>query len=145
MAGIPRGSLSRAKALRAEFELHEKEAKELLDGWKVLVGAPTKSDKDHHAPPPNENAGLPAQADALAKPRARYPILAAYDHCLKCSHLFNLMDARGVISTTERAALMQRVRSLACRAAAAYLEQASGKGSGGAPTFPGDKGHEVRS
>jgi len=34
-----------------------------------------------------------------------------------------LMDARGVISTTERAALMARVRTLACRTAAAYLEQ----------------------
>jgi glycyl-tRNA synthetase alpha chain len=56
----------------------------------------------------------------------RWPLLAAYDHCLKCSHLFNLMDARGVISTTERAALMARVRTLACRTAAGYLEQRSG-------------------
>jgi glycyl-tRNA synthetase alpha chain len=92
---------SDAKALRAEFELHEKEAKELLDGWKRLEG----------------NVGAPT------KERRRYPILAAYDQCLKCSHLFNLMDARGVISTTERAALMARVRTLSCRAAAAYLEQ----------------------
>jgi glycyl-tRNA synthetase alpha chain len=45
---------------------------------------------------------------------------------LKCSHLFNLMDARGVISTTERAALMARVRGLACRTAASYLEQIGG-------------------
>jgi glycyl-tRNA synthetase alpha chain len=45
---------------------------------------------------------------------------------LKCSNLFNLMDARGVISTTERAALMARVRTLACRGAAAYLEQIGG-------------------
>jgi glycyl-tRNA synthetase alpha subunit len=36
------------------------------------------------------------------------------------------MDARGVISTTERAALMARVRSAACRTAAAYLEQIGG-------------------
>jgi glycyl-tRNA synthetase alpha subunit len=42
--------------------------------------------------------------------------------------LFNLMDARGVISTTERAALMARVRSLSCRTAAAYLEQLGGSG-----------------
>jgi len=134
---------SDAKALRAEFELHEKEAKELLDGWKKLenVGAPTKSastapesqsgktamseaprsadlfSASHEALTVGENVGAPA------KNRARYPILAAYDHCLKCSHLFNLMDARGVISTTERAALMARVRTLACRAASAYLEQ----------------------
>ena len=87
---------SDAAALRADFELHEKEAKQLLEGWKTV---------------------------GEGKGRAWYPLLAAYDHCLKCSHLFNLMDARGVISTTERAALMGRVRTLACRTAAAYLEQ----------------------
>jgi glycyl-tRNA synthetase alpha chain len=140
---------SDAKALRAEFELHEKEAKELLEGWKVLVGAPTKTEKDHAASP-TENAGAPAQPGASAKSRARYPILAAYDHCLKCSHLFNLMDARGVISTTERAALMQRVRTLACRTAAVYLDQLGGKENVGAPTkperatIPGQPRHEVR-
>jgi len=89
---------SDAHAIRAEFELHEKQAKELLDGFKSVEG----------------------------KERGRYPLLAVYDHCLKCSHLFNLMDARGVISTTERAALMARVRSIACRTASAYLEQLSG-------------------
>jgi glycyl-tRNA synthetase alpha chain len=141
---------SDAKALRAEFELHEKEAKELLDGWKVLVGTPTKSEKDRTPPP--DNAGIPVEAGAPTRERVRYPLLAAYDHCLKCSHLFNLMDARGVISTTERAALMQRVRTLSCRAAAAYLEQVNAKGSAGAPPstgrpgFPsGRPGHEVRS
>jgi glycyl-tRNA synthetase alpha chain len=89
---------SDAKAIRAEFDLHEKQAKELLDGWGKAEG----------------------------KQRSRYPLLAAYDHCLKCSHLFNLMDARGVISTTERAALMARVRAVACRTAANYLEQLTG-------------------
>jgi glycyl-tRNA synthetase alpha chain len=89
---------SDAKAIRSEFDLHEKQAKELLDGW----------------------------PKAQARERVRYPLLAAYDHCLKCSHLFNLMDARGVISTTERAALMARVRALACRTAQAYLEQIGG-------------------
>ena len=89
---------SDAAAIRSEFDLHEKQAKELLDGYGALEG----------------------------KERRRYPLLAAYDHCLKCSHLFNLMDARGVISTTERAALMARVRNAACRTAAAYLEQIGG-------------------
>jgi glycyl-tRNA synthetase alpha chain len=42
---------------------------------------------------------------------------------LKCSHLFNLLDSRGVISTTERAALIGRVRQLACRVAEYYLDQ----------------------
>lgn len=48
------------------------------------------------------------------------PILAAYDFCLKCSHLFNILDARGAISTTERAALIARVRYLSCQVAAEY-------------------------
>jgi glycyl-tRNA synthetase alpha chain len=114
---------SDAKALRAEFELHEKEAKELLDSWKALPG----------------NVGAPT------KERVRYPLLAAYDHCLKCSHLFNLMDARGVISTTERAALMQRVRTLACRTAAEYLAQVGAQENAGKPTSPNrDSSAEVR-
>jgi glycyl-tRNA synthetase alpha chain len=71
-------------------------------------------------------------------------LLAAYDHCLKCSHLFNLMDARGVISTTERAALMQRVRTLACRAAAAYLQQSESGKKVGPPAGAQKAGHEVR-
>jgi glycyl-tRNA synthetase alpha chain len=52
-------------------------------------------------------------------------VLAAYDHCLKCSHLFNLLDSRGVISTTERAQLIGRIRQIACRVAIDYLAQQS--------------------
>jgi glycyl-tRNA synthetase alpha chain len=89
---------SDAGAIREEFELHERQTKELLEGFAGVEGTE----------------------------RGRYPVLPAYDHCLKCSHLFNLMDARGVISTTERAALMARVRGLACRTAAAYVEQIGG-------------------
>jgi glycyl-tRNA synthetase alpha chain len=80
---------------RSLFELHEKEAKQLLEKYR--------------------------KADDKAKDR--FPLLAVYDHCLKCSHLFNLLDSRGVISTTERAQLIGRVRQLACRVAADYLEQ----------------------
>ncbi len=50
-------------------------------------------------------------------------MLAAYDQCLKCSHLFNVLDSRGVISVTERATLIGRVRQIACRIAKAYLDQ----------------------
>jgi glycyl-tRNA synthetase alpha chain len=134
---------SDAKALRSEFELHEKEAKELLDGWKQLVGAPTKDAKEH-ATHKTEAPLAPSDPAAAAKARARYPILAAYDHCLKCSHLFNLMDARGVISTTERAALMQRVRTLACRAAAAYLEQIGGAAAPSGASRPEPPGSRPR-
>uniref|UniRef100_A0A8J4M6E0 Glycine--tRNA ligase alpha subunit n=1 Tax=Acidicaldus sp. TaxID=1872105 RepID=A0A8J4M6E0_9PROT len=45
----------------------------------------------------------------------------AYDQCIKASHLFNLLDARGVISVAERAAYIGRVRALAKRCAEAWL------------------------
>jgi len=50
-------------------------------------------------------------------------VLPAYDHCLKCSHTFNLLDARGAISVTERVAYIARVRKLARGCAEAYLRQ----------------------
>ena len=80
---------------RKLFQIHETEATRLL----------------------NTFADLPGEG------KRRYPILAAYEHCLKCSHLFNVLDARGVISTTERAALIGRVRQIACRVAKAHLSQ----------------------
>jgi glycyl-tRNA synthetase alpha chain len=49
--------------------------------------------------------------------------LPAYDQVLKCSHTFNLLDARGAISATERAAYIGRVRGLAREVAQLYLEQ----------------------
>ncbi len=48
--------------------------------------------------------------------------IPAYDQVLKCSHTFNLLDARGAISVTERAAYIARVRNLARGVALAYLE-----------------------
>jgi len=80
---------------RTLFELHEKEAKQLLEKYRT----------------------------ADEKSKTRFPLLAAYDHCLKCSHLFNLLDSRGVISTTERAQLIGRVRQIACRVAGDFLAQ----------------------
>ncbi len=50
-------------------------------------------------------------------------VLPAYDYVLKCSHTFNLLDARGAISVTERTAFIHRVRSLARACARAYVEQ----------------------
>ena len=47
--------------------------------------------------------------------------LAAYDAALKCSHLFNVLDARGAVSVTERTAYIKRVRVLALRCAKGYL------------------------
>jgi glycyl-tRNA synthetase alpha chain len=54
-----------------------------------------------------------------------FPVLQAYDFCLKCSHLFNLLDARGAISVTERAAMIARVRRLATLVARDWLDQRS--------------------
>ena len=48
-------------------------------------------------------------------------VLPAYDQCIKASHRFNLLDARGVISVTERAAYIGRVRALARASAEAWL------------------------
>jgi glycyl-tRNA synthetase alpha chain len=49
--------------------------------------------------------------------------LPAYDQALKCSHTFNVLDARGAISVTERAAYIGRVRALARRVAQLYVEK----------------------
>ncbi|MGA2694922.1 MAG: glycine--tRNA ligase subunit alpha, partial [Terriglobales bacterium] len=57
------------------------------------------------------------------KERQQFPILAAYDLCLKCSHLFNILDARGAISVTERVGVIARVRALAVGIAKAYVDQ----------------------
>jgi glycyl-tRNA synthetase alpha chain len=65
------------------FELHEEEGQRLL-------------------------AAYPKYPDQL-----RFPVLAAYDQTLKCSHLFNLLDSRGAISVTERVGVIARVRKLA--------------------------------
>ncbi|MEN3930217.1 glycine--tRNA ligase subunit alpha [Microvirga sp. W0021] len=53
--------------------------------------------------------------------------LPAYDQCLKASHLFNLLDARGVISVTERQSYILRVRELAKACGAAWLKTAGGQ------------------
>ncbi len=49
--------------------------------------------------------------------------LPAYDYCLKCSHVFNILDARGAISVTERTHYIDRIRNLARIAAKNYLAQ----------------------
>jgi glycyl-tRNA synthetase alpha chain len=49
-------------------------------------------------------------------------VLPAYDFCLKCSHHFNMLDARGALSVTERTTYIARVRNLAKKCAAGYLK-----------------------
>jgi glycyl-tRNA synthetase alpha chain len=69
-----------------------------------------------------------AECAALVDKRLALP---AYDQCLKASHLFNLLDARGVISVTERAAYIGRVRALAKACCEAWL---------GTPPLPAGRG-----
>lgn len=76
-----------------EFELHERECQRLLDKFKV------------------------------SEEPARFPVLPAYDQALKCSNLFNLLDARGAISVTERVGIIGRVRRLAVGVAEAWVAQ----------------------
>jgi len=50
-------------------------------------------------------------------------VLPAYDYCLKCSHVFNILDARGAISVAERTKYIERIRNLARAVARNYLAQ----------------------
>ena len=84
-----------AVSTRKQFDLNEAEAARLLTEYGHLKGAAVK----------------------------RFPVLQAYDLCLKCSHLFNVLDARGAISVTERAGMIARVRKLATQVARAWLDQ----------------------
>jgi glycyl-tRNA synthetase alpha chain len=63
-------------------------------------------------------------------------VLPAYDYCMKCSHAFNLLDARGAISVAERQKTIFRVRTLAKGVAEAYIRQREALG------FPMLKGAE---
>jgi glycyl-tRNA synthetase alpha chain len=67
--------------------------------------------------------GLMGDANAAAAEKRRFPLLATYELALKCSHLFNLLDARGAISVTERVGVIGRIRNLAVGVAKAYAAQ----------------------
>jgi glycyl-tRNA synthetase alpha chain len=55
-------------------------------------------------------------------------VLPAYEYCLKCSHTFNLLDARGAISVMERTSYIGRIRNLARACAEGYLKQREAMG-----------------
>jgi len=63
---------------------------------------------------------MESEADRLLKAGL---VLPGYDYVIKCSHCFNLLEARGAISVTERVGFIARVRKLARKAAAAWLKQ----------------------
>ena len=92
------------------FDLCEAECKALLERYAIL-----SKEKSH--------------SDGITRDKNRFPLLAAYDLCLKCSHLFNILDARGAISVTERVGVIARVRVLAVGIAKAYVDQQRGETS----------------
>ena len=66
----------------------------------------------------------------MGNTRRHLMALPAYDQCIKASHVFNLLDARGVISVTERQSYILRVRELAKACGEAWLAtEAGGAGS----------------
>jgi len=78
------------------FKLYESEAKGILGPYEML------------------KQGGQAERVALRK---------AFEYCLKCSHIFNILDARGVVSVTERVSLIGRVRRIACSVAEYFLDR----------------------
>ena len=66
---------------------------------------------------------LMAGKDLDPSEKRRFPLLATYELALKCSNLFNLLDARGAISVTERVGVIGRIRALTVGVAKAYAAQ----------------------
>jgi glycyl-tRNA synthetase alpha chain len=102
----------------SHFNQYERECSVLIQGY----SSAKKGDASELV-----RAGLGGLVDASggAIAPSRYPLLAAYDLCLKCSHLFNILDARGAISVTERVGVIARVRALAVGIAKAWVDQNS--------------------
>src|SRR5271169_1617929 len=71
-----------------------------------------------------------AEREGVAREKSRFPLLGAYDLCLKCSHMFNILDARGAISVTERVGVIARVRALAVGIAKAWVDQQKSEATG---------------
>jgi glycyl-tRNA synthetase alpha chain len=63
------------------------------------------------------------EAESQKLNRTRELVLPAYDYCLKCSHVFNLLDARGALSVAERTNYIARVRNLAKLCAELYVKK----------------------
>jgi glycyl-tRNA synthetase alpha chain len=111
------------------LRLYESECNALLDEFKTDFNPKAEKSAerqqkihdhlvhDDDPPPPEED---------LATKLKRFPVLGAYELCLKCSHLFNLLDARGAISVTERVAVMARIRTMVVGVAKAYAAQKQG-------------------
>lgn len=104
-----------AKAWK-HFALYEQECGALIERFGVL-----RKDLELSRRLSSE----PSTGEGYLREMPRFPLLAAYDLCLKCSHLFNILDARGAISVTERVGVIARVRALAVGIARAWVDRQS--------------------
>ena len=109
------------------FDLYEAECQALLDEYAaVKLLSPVESGEKRKANSEERAHGSGEEQIARSeRPTAvcRFPVLSAFDLCLKCSHLFNILDARGAISVTERVGVIARIRTLAVGVAKAYVDQ----------------------
>jgi glycyl-tRNA synthetase alpha chain len=106
-----------------QFKMAEKACqKYLADGWQEARSAESApGDKK------NQEARSAASATGTKTNKTRHLMaLPAYDQCIKASHAFNLLDARGVIAVTERQSYILRVRDLAKACGAAWLATEGG-------------------
>jgi glycyl-tRNA synthetase alpha chain len=74
-------------------------------------------------------AGWQENSKPGQNPKRHLMALPAYDQCIKASHVFNLLDARGVISVTERQSYIMRVRELAKACGEAWVHTEAGGAS----------------
>ena len=106
------------------LRLYESECQALLDAFHQTFKVEKAAERKEkiHDRLVHDGAATPVDEDMRVALR-RFPVLAAYELCLKCSHLFNLLDARGAISVTERVAVMARIRNMVVGVAKAYAQQ----------------------
>ncbi len=101
-------------SLWKHLELYEDECKTLLmKFWALVDSLLTERERETSF----------AECAPLQERMLRFPTLGAYELALKCSHTFNLLDARGAISVTERVGVMARIRNLVVGVAKIYAEQ----------------------
>lgn len=94
--------------LWTHLNLYEAECQSLVDQYNELV---------------KQGRGKGTNVIDINGQKKRFPLLPAFDLCLHCSHLFNILDARGAISVTERVGVIARIRTLAVGVAKAWVNQ----------------------
>ncbi|MFT4113403.1 glycine--tRNA ligase subunit alpha [Silvibacterium sp.] len=107
------------------LRLYEAECQALISSYNDSFGPKAAKQGERHEKIHDKliHDGEPVADEDVRVQQRRFPVLGAYDLCLKCSHLFNLLDARGAISVTERVGVIARIRTLAVGVAKAYAGQ----------------------